>query len=421
MTVSTTTSGVTRTGDGVTLEFSFSFEARLAAEIFVSEIVGLALVAVDPADYVVAIEPDGVGGTVTFTVAPINGANLYIFRETAQTQLVSVSNQTRYNPEVVEGVWDKLAFLIQELTELANRSVKTVPGGDPDALIETLEASAASAEADAASAEADAAAAAASAAAAALFDPGNLAGLLALTLSANKLAYPTGASSWALTDFTAAARALLDDADAATMRATLGLVIGTNVQAYDADLAAIAALADPNADRILFWDDSASAMAFLTPTPSVRVVGTEITSGLLPQTLWAAASGTQNDWLSFPAGVTEIEVLFDRSSLSATGRVLVQMMVAGVAVTTGYTGGGDAAGITNAFAQPWLTGSVIGIGKQRITRREGVAGAATWIMDNGAAGCTGSVTLAGEVTGIRVLAGAGAFNTPAGGINVAYR
>lgn len=44
------------------------------------------------------------------------------------------------------------------------------------------------------------------------------------------------------TVLSSAARALLNDVDAATMRTTLGLVIGTNVQAFDADLAAIAAL-----------------------------------------------------------------------------------------------------------------------------------------------------------------------------------
>lgn len=51
----------------------------------------------------------------------------------------------------------------------------------------------------------------------------------------------TAPNTWGTFTLTAAGKAILDDADITAQRATLGLVIGTHVQAYDATLAALAA------------------------------------------------------------------------------------------------------------------------------------------------------------------------------------
>lgn len=51
----------------------------------------------------------------------------------------------------------------------------------------------------------------------------DLTAIAALVSAANKVAYATGAGTWAVADFSAAGRALVDDADASAQRTTLGL------------------------------------------------------------------------------------------------------------------------------------------------------------------------------------------------------
>lgn len=225
MSVSTLEAGVVRVGNGVTTVFSFSFEGKNVSEIKVSNIVGEALVPV-LSGFVVALNPGGLGGTVTFTVAPANALSFYIYRDTAQTQLVDLSSQQRYDPKVVSDVWDKLTFMVQELNAEVERAVKVIPGSSADTLLAAIFAAEASTASDAASAAAAAATLAAM-----------QASLNAAIASANTAA---GDLNTFLAGVSVYAKTLLDDANAGAAQTTLGISTFIKTLLDDADKSAAA-------------------------------------------------------------------------------------------------------------------------------------------------------------------------------------
>ena len=84
--------------------------------------------------------------------------------------------------------------------------------------------------------------------------------LAGLTFADDKIILGTGAGTIGTADCTVFAQSILDDANEAIFKATVNLEIGTDVQAYDADLASVAGLTFADASIIQLTGTAASAV-----------------------------------------------------------------------------------------------------------------------------------------------------------------
>jgi hypothetical protein len=125
MTVSSTTSKASYTGNGLTTSFAVPFYFLAAADLQVILRSGTTeTVQALTTNYTVSGAGNEAGGTVTMLVAPASGTTLTIRRSIAATQGTDLLPNDRLPAEDLEDGLDKLTMIAQQLGEESDRSIK---------------------------------------------------------------------------------------------------------------------------------------------------------------------------------------------------------------------------------------------------------------------------------------------------------
>lgn len=133
----------------------------------------------------------------------------------------------------------------------------------------------------------------------------------------DEIIYFTGDDVADVTTLTAFGRILIDDANAGTARATLGLVIGTDVQAFDAGLQSISGLTTL-ADRMIYT--TASDVYAVTPlTVLARSLLDDTTQGAMQITLDVDPAGTDNS--------TDVTLAGTPNYITIAGQVITRNLI----------------------------------------------------------------------------------------------
>ena len=206
MTISSTTNRVNYTGNGVTTAFAFPYKFLANADLKVYQEGTLKTITTH---YTVTGAGDDAGGTVTFLVAPANLDDVVIIRDPAILQGLDLVENDNLPAESLENSFDLITMVAQRLDDRISRAfvLNDADVSGPDLTIPSPVADE----------------------------------IIGWNSAGDALESKAVALLGAVSIPVSIAQGGTESATAADARSALGLAIGTDVQAYDADIATVAA------------------------------------------------------------------------------------------------------------------------------------------------------------------------------------